>query len=107
MKESTHFSGLVVQLYNRSFYFILILKIRRRISRIVELKVVYETYPEDELVKSTFSGETEKDAFLEMLETVYMYLSSEEAEELTVEEIIEELQCQNGTVVISSIQLKI
>ena len=62
----------------------------------VELKVVYETYPEGGLVKSTFSGETEQDAFLEMLETVYMYLSSEEAEELTVEEIIEELECQNG-----------
>lgn len=62
----------------------------------VELNVLYETYPEGELVTSTFSGETEKDALLEMLETVYMYLSSEEAEGLTVDEIIEELTCQNG-----------
>lgn len=63
----------------------------------VKLDVLYEiAYPEGELVKSTFSGETEKDALLDMLETVYMYLSSEEAEELTVDEIIEELTCQNG-----------
>lgn len=62
----------------------------------VKLAVVYETYPEGGLVKSTFSGETEKDALLEMLETVYMYLSAEEAEELTVNEIIEEITCQNG-----------
>lgn len=62
----------------------------------VELTVLYETYPEGRLVESTFSGDTEKDAFLEMLETVYMYLSSEEAEELTVEEIVEKLECQNG-----------
>ena len=62
----------------------------------VKLDVLYETYPDGQLVKSTFSGETEKDAFLEMLETVYMYLSSDEAEELTVDEIIEELKCQNG-----------
>ena len=62
----------------------------------VELNVLYETYPEGGLVTSIFSGETEKDALLEMLETVYMYLSSEEAEGLTVDEIIEELTCQNG-----------
>lgn len=62
----------------------------------VELTVLYETYPESKLVESTFSGETEKDALLEMLKTVYMYLSSKGAEELTVNEIIEELTYQNG-----------
>lgn len=62
----------------------------------VELTVLYETYPDGRLVESTFSGETEKDALLEILKTVCMYLSSKGAEELTVDEIIEELTFQNG-----------
>ena len=62
----------------------------------VELKVVYEVYPDGRLAKATCSGGTEKDAFLDVLDTVGLYTYPEEAENWTVEEIIEDIESQNG-----------
>ena len=62
----------------------------------VELKVVYEVYPDGRLTKAICSGETEKDAFLDVLDTVGLYTIPEDAEDWTVEEIINDIESQNG-----------
>lgn len=62
----------------------------------VSFEVIYESYPDARLHVKVFKGHTAKEALINALDTVQLYLNSEEAEDMTISEILDAIEDQNG-----------
>ena len=63
---------------------------------IISLEVIYESYPDARLHIIVCEGRTVKHALVNALNTVQIYLNSEEAQDMTVSEILDAVGDQNG-----------
>lgn len=62
----------------------------------IGLEVIYESYPDARLHVIVCKGHTVKEALINALDTVQLYLNSEEAEDMTISEILDAIEDQNG-----------
>lgn len=62
----------------------------------ISLEVIYESYPDARLHTIVSEGYTVKHALINALDTVQLYLQPEEAEDMTISEILDAIDDQNG-----------
>ena len=63
-----------------------------------KLKCTYEMYPDGNIESITVVEDTELDAFMELVDNLQVYLTSEDIEDesMAVPQIVERLQSMNG-----------
>lgn len=62
----------------------------------ISLEVIYESYPDARLHRAVVEGPTAREALINALDTVQLYLQPEEAEDMTISEILDAIDDQNG-----------